>query len=60
MMQAAQYRIRSDEYRELAESARHEATKAFSEDDQIRWEQIAEEWEALAIVADERDQRRRT
>ena len=51
--------MQADEYRELSESARQEATKAVSRDDQIRWRQIAEEWEALAIVAEQRDQRRR-
>lgn len=60
-MRANEYRaiMRSDEYRELAESARQEATKAVSRDDQIRWSQIAEEWEALAVVANQRDRGRR-
>jgi hypothetical protein len=59
-MQADKYRaiVRSDEYRQLSESARREATKAVSRDDQIKWRQIAEEWEDLAIVAEQRDQRR--
>jgi hypothetical protein len=60
-MQADKYRaiVRSDEYRQLSESARQEATKAVSRDDQTKWRQISEEWEDLAIVAEQRDQRRR-
>jgi hypothetical protein len=45
------------EYRQLAKSARREAAKAVSRDDKMRWLQVAEEWEQLAITAEEREQR---
>jgi hypothetical protein len=45
---------RLKEYHGLAEEARHHAAQARSSDDQSDWMQIAEEWEQLAIVVEQR------
>jgi hypothetical protein len=46
---------RLKEYQGLAEEARHHAAQASSPDDQSDWMQIAEEWEQLAVVAEQRE-----
>ena len=46
---------RLEEYRGLAEEARQHAAQASSPDDRSDWMQIAEEWEQLAIVAEQRE-----
>jgi hypothetical protein len=44
-----------EEYQRLAEEARHYAATAISPDDQTGWLKIAEEWEQLAIVVEQRE-----